>query len=330
MKLEELKQIHLVAFLASLNHRPVKVTESEYLYKSPYREENNPSFFVNIKKNVWMDFGTGEGGGIVQLASKIFQEENIFNLLQKIEQKVPIAETFYNDFSAEQKLKSNAPEIAKIQEIVHPALRDYFRKRGISLGIAQQFCEEVHYKIGDHNFYSIGFKNNSGGWELRNPLVKNGIAPKDITLMRNNASQLTVFEGFFDFLSLKQLELSPKLNLGSETLEKLLREKSDYLILNSTAFLKKLLPIISHYNKGNLFLDNDATGISAASAIESVLKKSVNFSVLYSDQKDLNEWLVHRLDKEKAHTLQIHPRENLEKTIAKEQLQQKRGDGLSR
>jgi hypothetical protein len=277
-----------------------------------------------------MDFGTGEGGGIVQLASKIFQEENIFKLLQQLEQKIPIANTFYKDFSAEEKLKSNAPEIQRIQEIVHPALRDYFRKRGISLGLAQKFCKEVHYKIGDHNFYSIGFQNSSGGWELRNPLVKNGIAPKDITLIKNDATQLTIFEGFFDFLSLKQLEFSPKLNAGSEVLEKLLREKSDYLILNSTAFLKKSLPIISEYSKGNLFLDSDATGISAASTIESVLEKSINFSVLYPDQKDLNAWLVNQFEKEQAYSLQIHPRENLEKTIGKEQPQQKRSDGLSR
>lgn len=44
---------------------PEKVKENLHYYLSPLRQENNPSFFVNDKKNVWFDFGVGFGGTII-------------------------------------------------------------------------------------------------------------------------------------------------------------------------------------------------------------------------------------------------------------------------
>ena len=48
---------------------------------------------------------------------------------------------------------------------------------------------------------AIGFKNDSGGYELRNPYFKGSSSPKDITTFNNGAKEATVFEGFIDFLS---------------------------------------------------------------------------------------------------------------------------------
>ncbi len=48
----------------------------------------------------------------------------------------------------------------------------------------------------------MGFKNNFGGFELRNKYFKGSSSPKEITLISNNSpDRLNVFEGFMDFLS---------------------------------------------------------------------------------------------------------------------------------
>ena len=37
------------------------------MYLSLLREERTPSFSVSYDKNLWHDFGTGEGGSIIDL-----------------------------------------------------------------------------------------------------------------------------------------------------------------------------------------------------------------------------------------------------------------------
>ncbi|WP_346239617.1 toprim domain-containing protein [Niabella insulamsoli] len=302
MNIEDIKQIPLIDFLAALGHQPEKIAGKEYWYKSPFRKENTASFSVNIQKNVWIDFGTGEGGGIFQLAEKIYNEHSIARLISLIKNvaRGPFS-ILEPDFS--KNTANHSPiSIIKVLDISHPNLVDYLKKRSIDLKVAKLYCKEVHYLIDQNSYYAIGFENNSGGWELRNPNIKNGMAPKDITHLKSNytTSQLTIFEGFFDFLSFKQLQASGRLSPGIDPLEKLLKENSDYLILNSTAFLKKSLPLIRQYPKANLFLDNDLTGHSAASTITSSVEKAVNYAVLYPDCKDMNDWLIQQRALEKS------------------------------
>lgn len=57
------------------------------------------------------------------------------------------------------------------------------------------------YELDVKEYYGIGFKNDSGGYEIRNPYIKTSSAPKDIKTITNNAKEAVVFEGFFDFLS---------------------------------------------------------------------------------------------------------------------------------
>jgi hypothetical protein len=47
----------------------------------------------------------------------------------------------------------------------------------------------------------LGFKNDSGGYELRSEFFKGSNSPKDITAFKNRGKKVAAFEGFFDFLS---------------------------------------------------------------------------------------------------------------------------------
>lgn len=69
MTIQEAKQIRIEDFLASLGFHHTKKRNNELLYKSPIRaEEKTESFSVNTEKNLWHDFGIGEGGNIIALA----------------------------------------------------------------------------------------------------------------------------------------------------------------------------------------------------------------------------------------------------------------------
>jgi DNA primase len=48
-----------------LGYNPVKVTNADHWYRSPLREENEPSFKVNRKLNLWFDHGLGKGGNLI-------------------------------------------------------------------------------------------------------------------------------------------------------------------------------------------------------------------------------------------------------------------------
>ena len=66
-------------------------------------------------------------------------------------------------------------------ELSHEALKGYLKERGIDPAIAGRFCKEVTYGIRGKRYFAIGFMNRSGGYELRNPMFKGCISPKDIS-----------------------------------------------------------------------------------------------------------------------------------------------------
>ena len=41
------------------------------LYHSPLREDHTPSMKVNYDKNLWIDYGTGEGGTLIDLVMQM-------------------------------------------------------------------------------------------------------------------------------------------------------------------------------------------------------------------------------------------------------------------
>lgn len=61
-------------YLHSLGYNPVKQQGGNLWYKSPFRQENEPSFKVNTELNLWYDFGAGKGGNIIALAKRECKE----------------------------------------------------------------------------------------------------------------------------------------------------------------------------------------------------------------------------------------------------------------
>ena len=81
-------------------------------------------------------------------------------------------------------------------------------ERSIDLSAARAHCSEVHYRVANKFYFAIGFRNDAGGWELRNRYFK-GCTSKAPTTRRGDYPSCLVFEGFMDYLSFLTLKRNP-------------------------------------------------------------------------------------------------------------------------
>lgn len=280
MNVNQAKQMDLVDYLERLGYKPEKIRGNSYWYCSPLRNEETPSFKVDRNRNTWNDFGDGRYGNLVDFGI-VYCNCSVQDFLHKLasgtviknHQKVAISK----EEEAQQKIN-----VISVRPLISYALIKYLRQRRIPEHIARLYCKEVNYELYGKTYYAIGFKNDSGGYELRNPYIKAASSPKDITLIDNGAKDIAVFEGFFNFLSYRTMY------------DKQEEPVRNFLILNSTSFFNKALPIMqAHYHK-HLYLDTDNTGQKFTAQALAIDKLTFfDERSLYSNYKDLNDWLQH-------------------------------------
>ncbi|MFR0764496.1 MAG: CHC2 zinc finger domain-containing protein [Alistipes communis] len=58
-------------YLAAQGIRPAKDRSYYGLYHSPLREDRTPSMKVDYDKNLWIDYGAGEGGTLIDLVMRM-------------------------------------------------------------------------------------------------------------------------------------------------------------------------------------------------------------------------------------------------------------------
>ena len=61
MNTNEAKQIRIEEYLHTLGYNPVRRQGDSLWYKSPFRDEQEPSFKVNMERNLWYDFDARAG-----------------------------------------------------------------------------------------------------------------------------------------------------------------------------------------------------------------------------------------------------------------------------
>ena len=273
MNCSEAKNISIKAVLESFSLFPSKENSRTAFYFALDREEKTPSLSVDFVKNTAFDFGTGKKYDVI-LIVQTMKRCSVSNALKYLEQ--------FNFSFQKQNLKlENLPkgyELIDVKEIQHPALLDYLKSRNVE--DQKKWVEEIHYRMNDKNYFGIGFKNDSGGYEIRNAYSKICLGKKDITSIKNDSKDVRVFEGFFDFLSFKKVE---------NYLEK---EPSDYIILNSVSMIHKIKNSLENYKNIELYFDHDEAGTRAVEIIKNDLKNAEDCRVLYSGFKDLNDWLI--------------------------------------
>ena len=277
MNCNQFNTIPLEEVLLAIGHLPTKQNEKEAWYLNPFATENHASFKLNKRLNIWYLFSEGIGGNNTNFMQK-FLNTSISEILIWAENQ---NFSFFHQQTNNQKL-FNLPktyEILEVKEIQHPALLEYLKSRKVEN--QTEYIKEIHYQMNGKNYFGIGFKNDSDGYEIRNAYSKICLGKKDISIININSNSIRIFEGFFDFLSFKNVE---------NYLEK---EASDYLILNSVSMIAKIKNTIKNYENIELYFDNDEAGNRAVEMIKSENENAEDCRILYSDFKDLNDWLIH-------------------------------------
>lgn len=273
------RDVDMVEYLAGLGHQPQKIKGTDYWYLSPLRKEKTASFKVNRKINRWFDHGIGKGGNIIDFAILYFNC-TIGVFLQSLQSNFYFHQPANTSKHFNQPNESEKIIIREIKSLQHVVLIRYLHARHIPSEIAFQFCKEICFEFRGRSYFSIGFLNDAGGYELRNPYYKNSNAPKGITTIKNGSVKIAVFEGFFDFLSFQVLFSSEELSTW------------DYCILNSLSFFEKTISFLDRYSSVHLFLDRDTSGQNCSRKAIRMNTRYRDESLMYRGYKDLNEWLV--------------------------------------
>lgn len=295
MNSTQAKKLPIEEVLSKMGYTPIRKDKGgvEWVYNSPFRKETIPSFFVNVKKNVWNDFGD-MGGNLLDF---VMRHENtdfrgalsfLDNLYHKSDFKARRA--IKSDFSSRSSSLVETFVLDEILPLKSAILENYLRERAINIPIAKEYLSLVrfHHSQSKTKYWALGIENLSGGYEVRNSNLKAVIGGKDISLIegleqkesRGEVKSVAVFEGMTDFLSYL-----------TEKQRKFL--SSDVIILNSAKLAEKAKGVIRQkdYQKVYTFFDNDKAGEEAENSFTELENQIVSCKHLYEGFKDYNEYL---------------------------------------
>ena len=268
-------------YLAARGIRPAKDRGYYGLYHSPLREDRTPSMKVDYDKNLWIDYGAGEGGTLIDLVMRM-ERCDAGEAMRRLEQRISGTPSFsfhgYSNLVSSH--RESAIAIEKVRPLENPALLAYLTKRGIVLDTARVHCSEVHYRVAGKSYFAVGFRNDAGGWELRNRYFK-GCTSKAPTTRRGDYPTCLVFEGFMDCLSYLTLKRNPN-------------PPHNIVVLNSVTNLAKAVPFIASHERGYAYLDNDEAGRKATAELKATCRNLSDQSIHYRQYNDLNDYLRSR------------------------------------
>lgn len=268
-------------YLAARGIRPAKDRGYYGLYHSPLREDRTPSMKVDYDKNLWIDYGVGEGGTLIDLVMRM-ERCDAGEAMRRLEQRISGTPSFsfhgYSNLVSSH--RESAIAIEKVRPLENPALLAYLTKRGIDLDTARVHCSEVHYRVAGKSYFAVGFRNDAGGWELRNRYFK-GCTSKAPTTRRGDYPTCLVFEGFMDCLSYLTLKRNPN-------------PPHNIVVLNSVTNLAKAVPFIASHERVYAYLDNDEAGRKATAELKATCRNLSDQSIHYRQYNDLNDYLRSR------------------------------------
>jgi len=288
LSIADVKEMDIVDYLSTLGHEPAKIRTSDFWYHSPLREENTPSFKVNRRLNRWYDHGLGKGGNLIDFAI-LYHGCTVGEFLQNLGGHLSLQKPGVSRPVLEAEQDDNHIKVLGDFYLSSYALLRYLEQRRIPVDIADKYCREVRYELNGKTYYGIGFKNDLGGYEIRNPYFKTSSSPKGITTFDNGAKDVVVFEGFTDFLSFKSIHQNEPEN------------RFDFAVLNSVSFFEKARPFMEQHDMIRLYLDRDATGQNYSRYAISLNEKYKDESSLYQNHKDLNDWVMNFGKSQKQH-----------------------------
>ena len=290
--LSRIKRYPIVEYLERKGIKPVRKTPTYAMYRSPLREETHPSFKVDTEKNLWIDYGEGRGGSIIDLCMRM-EGCTLSEAIRRLGQNASLDAAY--GLSKEKSDIDTSPvtpwqpsgvrKLIEVSDTLPSHLEAYLAdKRCIDLNRARPFLKCICYEVRGRRYQAIGFANLSGSYELRDDKTFKGtIAPKDITpIFTDRAEPVCIFEGFMDFLSF----LSMKEEITNHC-----------LVMNSVSNVARTIRYLNdrHLTHIRAFLDNDEAG---RRAVQDFIKAGFHvedMNIHYKDFKDLNDFHVSRV-----------------------------------
>lgn len=287
-----IRQIPIEAWLTSRGIEPVRQNGHDLWYHSPLREgDRTPSFVVHRNSNFWKDFSSGEGGSIIDLAMSLDRRPYV-ETIQTLADFAPEAKQYTPTIPEPSHDPGDTPlsprsfSLLKVKPFgSNQRLGDYARQRSIDPSVAARYgLHEVYYlNTKGRRCFALGFPNDSGGYEIRNPYFKGTIGNKAITtITAKDPSRAAVFEGFLDYLSYRQLH--PEFDGMA-------------VVLNSTALAAHAVPVLQECRQVTLLLDNDAAGNEKTAELTARLAQNAPHCRVtdgrgeYARHNDLNDYL---------------------------------------
>ena len=262
------------------------------MYYSPFRDEKEPSFHVKRSTNLWMDFGSGEGGNVLTLVSRL---ENIpiqkaWDFLADLDPGIVV-----DDTPKRERRRDVSTKIVILRQspLKSTLLLNYGMERGVHRHLLERYCSEITFSIEGypgHHYTGIGFPAGDG-WVIRLPRERGGkrctgsacsfLGASGAVTAEPTCGRVEVFEGFFDFLSWMELK--------DRT-----RPFCDICVLNSVNNLSRAIPFISAHSAVSCWTDRDEAGEKAFSGILSACSGAYHHldELASSGSKDLNEHLL--------------------------------------
>ncbi len=288
--LQHIKAIPIADYLHACGIEPAKRYNGYALYHAPYREDPNASLKVDFRQNLWHDYGTSQGGSIIDLVMRMRGCSAYEAMAHLAEGKAttlapfPFHREAHTERKRNEQRQNDARRILSISEELPLHLQNYLREvRKIDLAVASPYLRHIRYEVGGREYSAIGFANCAGGYELRDDKTFKGtIAPKDISVVAGEANNapLCIFEGFMDFLSYLTMK-------GKESI-------SPSIVLNSVSNLPRAIAYL--HEKGidsvQAFFDNDQAGRQALHSLQSAGINVEDMSRHYARHKDLNDYHV--------------------------------------
>ena len=168
--IQAIKHLSIRAYLAEQGLHPTKDNPRYGLYLSPLREEHMPSFKVDYERNLWYDFGLGEGGTLLTLMMRLVRFRTRRPIVEKqregTDRCTPIFVAFIDRSRAPYPLRHTASSfgIARLfttaryrsggclhllsgntlydqwQKIFRHRISERCRRMGVALGMLQRKC----------------------------------------------------------------------------------------------------------------------------------------------------------------------------------------------
>jgi hypothetical protein len=220
--------------------------------------------------------------------------------------------------------------IAAKKPVTNPALCRYLLQKRISKDIADIYCFEVDFKNenNDKLFSALGFKNNAGGYELRNKFLCLNSSPKYVSHIVNSKMKTDSKKPATDVVSEHEIvsqngdENADRKNailnenhtqnnefknrepvavfedffdfLSFQTIHQNQKQAlTIFLVLNTLDLFERSLLLMEIHKQIQLYLRHDS---DSRKFIQLALKRFLRYkdeSILYKDYKSLHTWLLH-------------------------------------